>query len=491
MNDAHDLELLLRSRFPLIVIETFEEARVLSLLEKLANLNQWSLFAWSAADGLYRRAWQREFIPDCQDPALALRHIAKTPQNGVFALLDFHPYLKDPVHTRLIKNIAQDYAVTARTLIFISHQLELPAELRGLSARFTLAMPDRAALNSMIEEEAAIWAAQNDGGRVKVQREALELLIDRISGLCHDDAKRMIRRAIEDDGAIRADDIPKIAAARNELMNAEGLLSFEIETANAKDIGGLNRLKQWLLQRQAAFSGKLNAKLDTPKGILIVGVQGGGKSLAAKAVAGMWNLPLLRLDFGSLYNKFHGESERNLREALKTAERMAPCILWLDEIEKGLAQDSSDDGVSRRLLATWLTWLAERRARVFVVATANDIQALPPELIRKGRLDEIFFVDLPDEETRVEIFRIHSARRDIPVERFDLKALAQAAEGFSGAEIEQALVAALYQAHNEQSPLANRHVLEELARTRPLSVVMAEKLTALRVWAQDRTVMAN
>ena len=352
-------------------------------------------------------------------------------------------------------------------------------------------MPDRAALAAMVEEEAAVWAAQNDGGRVKVQREALELLIDRLSGLCHDDAKRMIRRAIEDDGAIRADDIPKIASARNELMNAEGLLSFEIETADAKDIGGLNRLKEWVVQRQAAFSGKLHAKLDTPKGILIVGVQGGGKSLAAKAVAGMWNLPLLRLDFGSLYNKFHGESERNLREALKTAERMAPCVLWLDEIEKGLAQDSGDDGVSRRLLATWLTWLAERRARVFVVATANDIQALPPELIRKGRLDEIFFVDLPDEATREEIFRIHCLRREIQNERFDLKALAKAAEGFSGAEIEQALVAALYQAHNEQSPLENRHVLEELARTRPLSIVMAEKLAALRAWAQDRTVMAN
>jgi SpoVK/Ycf46/Vps4 family AAA+-type ATPase len=227
---------------------------------------------------------------------------------------------------------------------------------------------------------------------------------------------------------------------------------------------------------------------------MLLGVQGSGKSLAAKAVAGAWGVPLLRLDFATLYNKFFGETERNLREALASAEAMAPCVLWIDEIEKGLASDSSggtDGGVSRRILGTLLTWLSERKGRVFIVATANDIEQLPPELIRKGRLDEIFFVDLPDAPTRAEIFAIHLARRELRSAAFDLDALADAAEGFSGAEIEQAVVSALYEAHARNQPLDQALLLAEIGRTRPLSVVMSERIAALRDWAAERTVPAN
>ena len=226
---------------------------------------------------------------------------------------------------------------------------------------------------------------------------------------------------------------------------------------------------------------------------MLLGVQGCGKSLAAKAVAGAWGVPLMRLDFGALYNKFLGETERNLREALKAADAMAPCVLWIDEIEKGVATNdsTSDGGESRRILGTLLTWMAERDSRVFIVATSNDIEALPPELVRKGRLDEIFFVDLPDAESRAEILRIHLSRRHLDPSKFDRAALSAKTDGFSGAEIEQAVVAAMYEANAKGGDVTSDLIEAEIARTRPLSVVMGERIAYLRAWALDRTVMAG
>jgi SpoVK/Ycf46/Vps4 family AAA+-type ATPase len=251
----------------------------------------------------------------------------------------------------------------------------------------------------------------------------------------------------------------------------------------------LSNLTRWLLTRRDAFNDE-NSKLDRPKGILLLGVQGGGKSLAAKAVASLWGLPLMRMDVGALYNKFHGETERNLREALKLADAMSPCVLWLDEIEKGMAQDGNDGGVSQRLLGTLLTWMAERRTRVFIVATSNDISRLPPELIRKGRLDEIFFVDLPELDVRKDIFAIHLRKRDCAITSCNLEQLATATDGFSGSEIEQAIIAALYSAASEGTALTDAILLREIAATSPLSVVMAEQIAGLRQWAQDRTIPA-
>ena len=264
------------------------------------------------------------------------------------------------------------------------------------------------------------------------------------------------------------------------------------EVEHLDRVGGQARFKKWLELRRDAFQRKAGTeKLDVPKGVLLLGVQGAGKSLAARAVAGSWRLPLLRLDFGALYNKFHGETERNLREALETATQMAPCLLWLDEIEKGVATGDSDGGVSRRVLGTLLTWMAERTSRVFMVATANDISQLPPELMRKGRFDEIFFVDLPGPEARTQILKIHLTKKKSDPANFDLEALTAVSAGFSGAEIEQAVVGALYSAHAAGQKLATDHVTAEIARTRPLSVVMAEKIAYLRLWAADRTVKAD
>ena len=268
---------------------------------------------------------------------------------------------------------------------------------------------------------------------------------------------------------------------------------MEADTGSFASVGGLNGLKRWLSLRRAVFTGEPGTgNLPAPRGVLLLGVQGSGKSLAAKAVAGAWGLPLLRLDFATLYDKYTGETERRLREALRAASKMAPAVLWIDEIEKGLATDDvGDSGVSRRILGSLLTWMAERREPVFLVATANDISKLPPELLRKGRFDEIFFIDLPGAGAREDILRIHLGRRGLSPDSFALPALVEATAGFSGAEIEQAIVAAMYEAHALGEPLASRHVLAEIARTRPLSVLMAEKVEALRAWAAERCVPAD
>jgi SpoVK/Ycf46/Vps4 family AAA+-type ATPase len=331
------------------------------------------------------------------------------------------------------------------------------------------------------------WSLGNGGGKVRTDRRALELLVENLAGLSTADTERLARKAIYDDGAISASDLPVLMRAKYELLNRSGVLAFEYDTAHFADVGGMSRLKTWLEQRRGAFDGSTPTP-DVPKGLLLLGVQGCGKSLAARAAAGVLGCSLLRLDFGALYNKYHGESERNLRETLETADVMAPCVLWVDEIEKGLATSDSDGGTSRRVLGTFLTWLAEKKTRVFVVATANDIAALPPELIRKGRFDEIFFVDLPKPTTRMQILRIHATRRGLELSGPQLTALAEAADGHSGAEIEQAVVSAVYTARARSEALAAGHVLQELRATRPLSVVMAERVEALKEWAIDRTV---
>ena len=493
MNDLHDLTLILQSRFPLVVVETHEEPRVLALLEQAANLEGWALFVWSIADGL-RRSGNSQPITQTYAFLDALRHIDKTSQNGLYVLLDAHPYLSDPVNARLIREIAMDHGQAARTLVLVSPRLELDSELSRMSARFALSVPDLEAIQALLREEMQLWQQQGGSAPVRGEKEALHLLARHLTGMALDDARRLARQAIRDDGLITRGDVERVLRYKYDALGAGSVLSLELDTASFGQVGGVRKLKHWLQLRREVFVGEAGAGLEAPKGIMLLGVQGSGKSLAAKAVAGAWGVPLLRLDFATLYNKFFGETERNLREALAAAESMAPCVLWIDEIEKGLASDASggtDGGVSRRVLGTLLTWLSERKGRVFIVATANDIEQLPPELIRKGRLDEIFFVDLPEAPTRAEIFAIHLARRELRAEGFDLDGLAAAADGFSGAEIEQAVVSALYEAHAQKQPLDQALLLAEVGRTRPLSVVMAERVAALREWAAGRTVPAD
>jgi SpoVK/Ycf46/Vps4 family AAA+-type ATPase len=491
MNDIKDLTLILKSRFPIVVIETHEEPRAQALLERISNLEEWPLWTWSVAQGLKRFLVSDAAMYETKELNMALRNIAATPSMGIYVFMDAHPFLADPVNQRLVKEIAQDYNKVARTLVFVGPRAELSGDLKRMSASFSMSLPGTEGIRKIIQEEMQLYEQSNAGQKVKGQQETAQLLVQHLAGMCADDVRRLARQAIRDDGMITMEDVRRILRHKHETQDSSGVLSLELDAGNFSEVGGMPNLKRWLELRRNAFN-KPDGKLDPPKGILLLGVQGAGKSMACKAVAAAWGLPLLRMDFGALYNKYHGETERNLRESLKAAESMAPCVLWMDEIEKGLAPDegSGDGGVSRRVLGTLLTWMTERRARIFMAATANDISQLPPELLRKGRFDEIFFVDLPDTAVREDIFRIHLQRRGHAATQFDLAALASRTEGFSGAEIEQAIVSGLYEAGARNEPLSQAHIESEIQRTRPLSVVMAEKIEDLRQWAEGRTVVA-
>ncbi|MCS6946292.1 MAG: AAA family ATPase, partial [Steroidobacteraceae bacterium] len=395
-----DLQHLLASRVPLIVIESREEARIRELVraagQTVRRQRQWAMFQWSVTEGMRRLdgpigAPQRHLA----EPLAVLRHLQATPVAGIYVLFDFHPYLSEPVHVRILKEVAQDYGRLPRTVVLVSHEVTLPAELEHLVARLKIALPDAAERRHIVAQVAKEWATRHAGKRLQIDPQALDALVTNLAGVTAADVERLARQAIVNDGVLGHDDLPQVLRAKYELLNRSGRLSYEPDTAQFSDLAGMARLRKWLTQRKPAFGRGGDSSLDPPKGVLLLGVQGCGKSMAAKAAAGLFGVPLLKLDFGALYDKWQGESERNLREALQTAAALAPCVLWIDEIEKGLATGDGDSGVSRRLLGTFLTWLADKREPVFVVATANDIAALPPELIRKGRFDEIFFVDLP------------------------------------------------------------------------------------------------
>jgi len=492
MREIADLELLLASSIPIIVIESHEEGRVIDLFRQALVRSPKPFFHWTVTDGLRRLDRGFNSSSEIREPTDVLLQIKLAQEPAIYLLSDFHPFLQDPVHVRLLRDVAQKHLLLGHKVVLVSHALDIPPELARSCARFSLSMPDREQLKSIVLEEARTWSRRNRGSNVTTRKQLLERLVDNLRGLPERDAKRLARGAIEDDGAITEDDLPTVMQAKFALLGQDGVLSYEYDTARFAEVGGLERLKRWLALREPVFSGTLNKPgLDIPRGILLLGVQGCGKSLAAKAVAGSWGVPLLRLDFGTLYNKYHGETERNLRGALEQAETMAPCVLWIDEIEKGLSTDGSDSGTSRRVLGSLLTWMAENNARAFLVATANDIETLPPELLRKGRMDEIFFVDLPDRDTRRRIFAIHLGKRALNTDSLDIEALAAACDGFSGAEIEQVVVSALYSSHARGQSLDSKALLDEIRDTRPLSVVMAERVGALRAWACERTVPAN
>ncbi|NKB34941.1 MAG: AAA family ATPase [Pseudomonadales bacterium] len=503
MYELNDLLLLLNSSQPVINIQTHEEQRAVDLVKRCSLKLNKRILQWSVTKGIVdantgapalslSKKHVTTNIETASDPKNSLIEIANCKEPGIYILLDFHPYMDDPFVIRSIKEIAQDYTINGHHIVFVSHELEIPSELSRFTAQFAISLPDKDELRRLIISELKVWKLKNTDEKLQADKKSIELLINNLTGLTVSEAKRLIRNAIYDDDAISHVDIEQVQKAKYELLGQNGVLSFEYETATFGQIGGLKNLKQWLEIRQAAFSSsKKQSNLDKPKGILLVGIQGSGKSLAAKAVAGVWHVPLLRLDFGVLYNKFFGETEKNIRHALELAEVMAPCVLWIDEIEKGISTGDYDSGTSQRLLATFLTWMAENEKPVFIVATANDIQALPPELIRKGRLDEIFFVDLPDEATRAEIFSIHLKKREVDPANIDVNSLATMTEGFSGAEIEQAIVSALYHAFAEKQELSLGIIVDELNKTQPLSVVMREQIAQLQDWAKDRTVSAN
>jgi len=482
------LELLLAARVPVLAVATREERRALARLGEAARAVGLPFFVWTVTEGLRRVDVPQAAQRHNTDPGAVLGHVRASGLRAVYVLCDFHPFLDDPVRVRLLKDVALRFEETGATLVLLGHEVPVPPELEPYTARYELALPDEAERRRIVEEVAREWAAAR-GGRVRADPRALELLVANLAGLTAPEVRRIARHAVYDDGAVTQEDLPAAMEAKYRLLARDGVLRYVHETAAFAETAGMDGLRRWLAERRAALLGEADAEgLDPPRGVLLIGVQGCGKSLAAKAAAGLLGVPLLGMDLGAVHDKWHGESERRLREALAAAEAMAPCVLWIDELEKGVAADAADGGTARRVLGGLLTWMAERRARVFLVATANDISGLPPELVRKGRFDEVFFVDLPDAGTRRRIFAIHLRRRGLDPRRFDLGALAAESEGFSGAEIEQAVVAARYRAHAEGAEPGQLHLLDALRATRPLSVLMRERVEALRAWARGRTV---
>lgn len=519
MPDFRELSALVRSRMPLVCIETVEEPKVLRLLERLAREDNLDLHVWSVADGLAQTNFRYgpakrvnalfgtvetaptelertdgHHRPVAETRALeaALQYIDKDAGRGLFVLLDAHPFLDDPVVVRLMREIILDHARSERTLVLVAPNLPLSPELSRHAAHVNLRIPDTDAVRQLFQDEIELYKHQS-GQPVRGDKGTANALVHQVVGLPEDDVRRLIRNAIRDDGRITPEDLGRVARYKQDMLGGTAL-DVELSPLGPDDIGGLNALKRWLETRRAIFTGQTEAPgLPMPRGVMLLGVQGAGKSLAAKVIAGSWQVPLLRLDVASLYDKYTGETERKLREALRTAEAMAPAVLWIDEIEKALASGGSegDGGVSRRLLGHLLTWMAEPHGRLFLVATANDVSALPPELLRKGRFDEIFFVDLPGPEVRKEILTIHLQRRELVPADFDLDSLALVTEGYSGAELEQLVVAGMYEALADRTPLDTQRLVAEAARTRPLSQVMAEQVAALRAWAAERCVPAD
>ncbi len=484
---------LIRSGAGLITVETAEEAQFLDELKGVLSELLRPMYRWSITGGLKRLDMDIPIeSPPAPDSTAVLEFIRNRRERSIFVLLDFIPYLRYASSIRLLRDIVSHSVAAAHTVVLLSPKIELPDELKSHAQSYSLRRPDEAELALMLRDEAAHYQREHMGRRVEIDRDAWRPLIRTMLGLSLSDARKVARAVIFNDGTICSADIAEAARQKFKLLNAGGVLNLELDAPRFADVAGLKRLKRWVEQRKAAFRGEATLiKLDPPRGVLLLGVQGCGKSLAAKAIAAGFGVPLLRLDFGALYNKFHGETERNLRDSLSQAEAMAPCVLWCDEVEKGLSSSGSDDGVSQRVLGTFLTWMAERKHAIFMVATANQIEHLPPELLRKGRFDEIFFVDLPDVAARQAIIEIHLRKRELPLDQFEITPIVEASAGFSGAEIEQAVISALYAANAEGVEPRTRHILEEIANTRPLSIVMAEKVAKLRAWAAERCVPAD
>ena len=489
-----ELGLLIKSRYPLIGVESDEEERLVQRLDSLCRELNLAFFTWSVSDGLCRRGLDQP-VYQTQDPATALQHIDSARIAAVYLLRDFHPYLSDPRLVRRLREIAQQNAAFNVTLVLSAPSLELPPELRSLAARYRLRLPDETELRQAVLDTFRDLN-RNQNFSFRLNDSEMAQLVRNLRGLTLEQARRAVSRAVLDDGVLDARDLTHILAAKRERIEHSGTLEyFEIDK-ELPGLGGLGSLKSWLGRFRAGFTPKARQLgLRPPRGVLLVGMQGCGKSLAAKTIAREWGLPLLRLDPGRLLDKYIGESEKNLRRTFDVAEAVAPVVLWIDEIEKAFAGSTSseaDAGLGRRLFGAFLTWLQEKKDTVFVAATANDLSATPPELLRKGRFDEIFFVDLPDEEERRQIFSIHLELRQQDPKTFDLDALVEATAGFSGAEIEQVVVAALYgllAAGNER--LTTEHLLAEIHQTVPLSRSRREYVTELREFARERFVPAR
>ena len=494
-SDQQRMAQLLRAEHPCVSIVTYEEDEALALVRAAADDVRIDILIWSVSQGLRDgMIADGPTITGTEHPAAALVAIAEMPRKVTVVLLDLAAHLKDERTMRCLREAIAAVAKTGGHLVLIDHSTSAPECLRAVATPFELSLPDEAALEQIVKDT---LRKRNEICRiaVDVSKKDLQTVVRNLRGLTRRQARQIIIDTVCEDRRFDISDVNTILAQKRRHLQGVGLLDFVEAPTSIDEVGGLRRLKFWLEQRREALNEDAREfGITPPRGVLMLGVQGAGKSLAAKAVATAWQRPLLKMDVGALYDKFIGESERRLRDALHQAEMMAPIILWIDEIEKAFASaasQSSDGGLSKRMFGTLLTWMQEHEAPVFLIATANDIEALPPELLRKGRFDEIFFVDLPDAEAREMIFAIHLKKRKRDPKAFDLAKLSKVSEGHSGAEIEQAIKAALYTAFAHKQELTDQHLVDAINTSPPLSVTMAERIENLRNWATGRCVPAD
>jgi len=499
MTDIEKFEQLLKGDSHCISVVTHEEDYALEIVRSALMPTKRQMFLWSASEGLKGGLFKEEREDDplreaSESPVVGLVALRQTPAESVCVTLDLAEHLKDGKCLRLLRDLLRQYAHNGSTLVLIDHMDALPEVIKTEARSFEVSLPDEAELKKLVERTLRRFNYDKPI-EIGISKRGFNAIIRNLRGLTRKQAESIIVDTVADDREFTDEDLNIVLANKRRLIQRGGLLDYVKTPLTLDQIGGMSRLKTWLKQRKNAFQNRAQAfGLEAPRGVLMLGVQGGGKSLCAKAIAAAWQQPLLRMDPSSLYASYIGQSERNLREALKQTEMMAPVILWIDEIEKAFAaaaSRSSDGGLSQRMFGTLLTWMQDHTEPVFVVATANDIEALPPELLRKGRFDEIFFVDLPSLGVRQTIFAIHLQKRHRDPETFDLRALAAASEGFSGAEIEQAVLSALHQIYGRDQALDTERILKVLQQSPPLSVTMAEKMQALRVWAKNRCVPAD
>lgn len=503
MNEA--LQLLIRSGNPLIAIGTPDEHRAIQIVEGVAKQLGRPSFVWSMTDGLcdldssqpetYDLKSNRNEIVGVGTPVPVLKQLRTSLRSAIYVFKDLGPHCKDAMIHRMIRDLLPQFEDNKATMILLD-STPLPEEINRFTIRFEIPWPTEDELTAVVKE--TYKRIQNETTtriQAKISKREMEQLVQSLRGLTCREASRVISSAIHDDDSLDGSDLPKIIEAKRTLLGATGCLESIAADFSSNDIGGLKNLKNWLQTRRGGFSPQAQEfGIEAPRGVLMLGVPGCGKSLCAKVVAADWHMPLLRLDPGVLYQKFIGESESQLRQALRQAESMAPAILWIDEIEKAFASasaSSADGGLSKRMFGTLLSWMQDHRHPIFIVATANDVSAVPPELMRKGRFDEVFFVDLPDQHAREQILNIHLRRRNRDPENFNIPAIADKAQHFSGSELEQAVNSALFSAFTESTELADWHLIQEIQKTRPLAVLTEEKVERLRAWAHDRCVPAD
>jgi SpoVK/Ycf46/Vps4 family AAA+-type ATPase len=533
MAEAIDrLKVLLDSSTPIVVMETVEEVRAVRLVRLACQDLNLASFEWTIAGGLVRSGMasgahaasgghsgdpgvEHELPPggysqevyaamqagsnviaDTRDPAKVLGHLEGLTVEAAFILKDFHRHLDDPVVVRRLRDVGQKFQTNRRTLILTAPSINIPPELVSLVEFLELPLPDRARLRQIVDEMLVRVSKAHTVAR-KLDAAGIDAVVANLRGLTEEESERAVSQALVARYALCPETVTDILDAKRAMLKRTGMLDFIDTSETMAGIGGLENLKNWLALRRGAWEEKAREfGLEPPKGVIILGVQGCGKSLCARAVAGEWKLPLVKFDTAAIFDKYIGETEKRVRQVFKVAESLAPCVLWIDELEKvfaGTGADSAsvDAGVSSRMLGSFLGWMQDRKAPVFVAATSNNVNALPPELIRKGRFDELFFVDLPNQTERKQILSIQLARRKKNVADFDLERIVQKASGYSGAEIDAAVQTAMYASFSFKQPMTTQSLLDALAQTVPLSATRAEDIQALRLWAKTRAVPAS